>query len=57
MTHVETDFVIFCKMYVACQSWEGDVEDFFAHENNSYPPSISEFGQLWKAKNKREILT
>ena len=44
-------------MYVACQSREGDVEDFFAHENNSYPPSISGFGQLWKAKNKREILT
>lgn len=43
-------------MYVASQSRTGDVQDFFAHENNSYPPSISEFGKLRKARNKCDIV-
>ena len=33
-------------MYIACQCRDGNLEEFFAHENHSYPPSISVFGDL-----------
>jgi len=56
ISDVKHDPNIFCKMYVASQSREGDLEDFFVHENNSYPPSISEFGKMCKASTKSDIL-
>ncbi len=46
----------FCKLYVASQHRESDVDKFFAHENRLYPPSISEMGGLRKARNKSDIL-
>ena len=48
---------VFCKLYVASQNRQGDVDDFFAHENNKFPPSISECGKLRKAKNKSDIVS
>ena len=32
--------------YIACQSREGDLDDFFRHENQACPPSLSQFGNL-----------
>jgi len=32
--------------YIACQSRDGDLDEFFLHENHSYPPSISQGGNL-----------
>lgn len=40
------DSNLFCKLFIACGSREGNVTDFFMHENNQYPPSLSEFGSL-----------
>ena len=31
---------LYASLYVSCQSREGDLADFFAHENHAYPPSI-----------------
>jgi len=56
ITDLRHDANTFCKMYVASQSCAGDVNEFFAHENNSCPPSISEFGKLRKARNKCDIV-
>ena len=56
ITDLRNDSNLFCKLYVASQSRPGDIEAFFAHENNRCPPSISEFGKLRSAKNKSEIL-
>lgn len=40
------DSNLFCKLYIACESRKGDIDEFFNHENNRNPPSISEFGKL-----------
>jgi len=53
---LQTDANIFCRMYVSCQSRAGNVDDFFAHENSLFPPSISSFGKLRKAINKSDLL-
>ena len=42
ITDLRHDSNTFCKLYVASQSRAGNVDDFFAHENNQYPPSVSE---------------
>ena len=49
------DCHLFSRLFIACQSQEGDLEDFFSHENHSYPPSLSEFGKLRKG-TKSEIM-
>lgn len=43
---LKQDCKLFASLYVACQRREGDLEDFFSHENHVYPPSISEYGKL-----------
>ena len=32
---------LFSKLYVSCQIREGNLDQYFAHENLNYPPSIS----------------
>ena len=39
---------LFSILYVVCQSRKGNLENFFKHENHSYPVSISEYGKLRK---------
>ena len=43
-------------MYISCQVREGDLEDFFRHENLAYPPSISENGLLYPSSSKSDLL-
>lgn len=33
-------------MYIASQPQDGNLEDFFKHENQPYPPCLSEYGAL-----------
>ena len=33
-------------MHVACQNREGHLEEFFAHENHAYSPSLSIYGEM-----------
>ena len=33
-------------MYVACQNRERDLEEFWAHENHAYSPSLSIYGEM-----------
>ena len=37
---------LFAQLYVSCQVWEGDLDDFFQHENQRFPPSLSQQGNL-----------
>ena len=46
---------LYASLYVACQSRNGDLADFFAHENHAYPPAIPEYGKLRKG-NKADFL-
>ena len=44
--------LLFSKLFRACQTREGDLENFFAHENQPNPPSLSDRGELRPAKSK-----
>lgn len=37
---------LFGRLYIACQTRDGDLEDFYRHENQPWPPSIAEKGNL-----------
>ena len=46
MTEVKSDRNLFSRLYVACQVRDGNLEEFFSHENQSCPPSLSDGGKL-----------
>lgn len=37
---------LFSQLYVSCQVRNGDLVEFFKHENQAYPPSLAQFGDL-----------
>ena len=37
---LKQDCQLYSNLYLACQNREGDIEEFFAHENYPYPPSL-----------------
>lgn len=37
---------LFSQLYISCQVREGNLDDFFSHENQNSPPSISQHGKL-----------
>lgn len=55
MAAIKSDRSQFSRLYIANQQREGDLEEFFRHENLQYPPSLSEFGNLRLAK-KSDLL-
>ena len=40
------DCHLFSRLYIACQSREADLENFFKHENQPEPPSLSSQGRI-----------
>ena len=47
---------LFSRLFIACQTRNGDLDTFFAHENQESPPSLWENGSLKLPKKKSEIL-
>jgi len=43
-------------LYVASEARDANIDDFFSHEKQMYPPSISEDGKLRKPTNKSDII-
>ena len=39
------------QRYIACQVRHTDMADIFSHENQSYPPSLPNYGALRSATN------
>ena len=37
---------MFPRLYVSCEVHGGDLNDFFQHENQACPPSLSHFGSI-----------
>ena len=37
---------LFSRLYIACQNRDGNLDELFSHDNDSYPPSISKNGDL-----------
>ena len=47
---------LFSRLFIACQTREGDLENFFAHENQPNRPSLSDRGEFRPAKSKCGIV-
>ena len=46
---------LFSRLYVSCQARDGNLDEFFRHENQTYPPSLSRFGEL-RSGTKADLL-
>lgn len=46
VTLLKNESSLFSRLYVACQTRDGDLDTFFSHENHPFPPSLSSYGQL-----------
>ena len=49
----------FSRLYIACQTRDRNLEDFFRHENQVSPPSLSDDGKLHLSMKsmKSDLLT
>ena len=55
VTSLKQDCHLFSSLFVACQSRDGDMAQFFAHENHTYPPALSVYGDL-RIAHKSDML-
>lgn len=53
---LKTDCELFSRLYVAFQSRDGDLDEFFRHENHPYPPALSNLGAL-RFGSKSDLLS
>ncbi len=42
----KNDASLFSRLYIACQIRNSDLDEFFCHENQPYPPALSDCGGL-----------
>ena len=46
VTALKEDCTLFSRLYISCQSREGNLTDFFKHENQPWPPSLAKSGHM-----------
>ena len=56
ITNLQAGCRLFANLFIACQARDGDLDNFFAHENHAYPVALSEYGKLRKCPNKSDVL-
>ena len=44
---LKCDVELFSRLYIGCQTREGNLEEFFRHENHAYLPALSDGGSLY----------
>ena len=54
--NLTTDCKLCSRLFITCQAREGNLENFFAYENYSFPIVISEHGKLRKCASKPDFL-
>lgn len=52
---MKSDCALFAGLYISCQTRDGDLDEFFKHENQGCPPSLSHLGKLRLPKKKYEL--
>ena len=52
---LKNNVALFGQLYIATQSRDGDLDEFFAHEIQSFPPSLSDFGKLHLPSKKSRM--
>lgn len=53
---VKNNVALFSRLFISCQTRNGDLNTFFSHENQPTPPSLSENHTLRLPKKKSEII-
>lgn len=53
---LKDDCRLFSKLFISCQSRECDLMEFFKHENQSFPASLSENGNLYSGTKSQLAL-
>ena len=53
---LQNNVALFAQLYIAMQNRESDLEEFFAHEVQSFPPSLSVYGNLRLPTAKSNLL-
>lgn len=46
---------LFGQLYISMQTREGDLQEFFGHGAQSFPPALSDFGKLHLSGTKSEL--
>ena len=52
---LKNNMYLFSRNFIPCQNRDGDLDNFFQHENQDYPPYISIFNEL-RSGNKADLL-
>ena len=53
---MKSDVELFSRLYISCQTRDGNLKDFFQHENQEWPPALSDGGRL-RLGTKSDLLT
>lgn len=53
---LQNNVALFAQLYIAMQSRDSDLAEFFSHEIQSFPPSLSEFGNIRLPTAKSDLL-
>ena len=53
---LQNNVVLFGKLYISMQNCDGNLTEFFAHEIQSFPPSLSDFRKLHLLSTKSDLL-
>ena len=53
---LQNNVALFGRLYISMQSRDGNLDDFFAHEIQSFPPSLSDLGALHLPNTKSHLL-
>ena len=43
---LKSDCGLFSRLYISCQTRDGDMNNFFSHENQAAPPALSTGGKI-----------
>lgn len=55
VSDLKTNCNLFARLYIACQAREGNLDEFFKHENSSSPPALSCHGHM-RTGQKSELI-
>ena len=55
LASLRNDVALFSRHYIGCQTRDGNLEEFFRHENQAYPPALSD-GESLRLGTKSDLL-
>lgn len=56
LASLKSDVGLFSWLYIGCQTRDGNLEEFFCHENQAYPPALSDCGNLYLGTKSDQLI-